>query len=725
MKTRTRIVWGVALAIAIAGCSQDPVQPSAEVNKTEAAIPALNYPVTKTVELVETLHGVDIADPYRWLESDIREDSAVASWVAAENAVTLQYLEGLKGRERFSARLSELWNFERYRLPLKRGNRYFNRVNNGLQNQFVLYVRDGLDGEPRAIIDPNTWSDDGTIALAAYEPSPDGSMVLYAKQDGGSDWKTLKVLDVNSGVVLEDTIRQVKFISLFWAENGTGFYYSRFPEPKDGSTFQSLNNNQALYFHTLGTEQTKDIRIYARPDNPNDIMQAEMTDDGHYLVIYVSQGTDPVYEILTLDLTNANASPKVLIKGFENEYSLAGSVGTTLAFRTDRDAPRGRLVAIDVDNPAEENWRELVAQSEHVLTDASLVGDKFVLSWLEDVKSVIRLYDLNGGALGEVTLPGLGSAFGFEGEAGDVETFFAFSSFNYPTTIFRLDVATGKCVPFLKPEMTFEPETVAVDQVFYSSKDGTRIPMFLVSRKDLDMTTPSPTILYGYGGFNWSQTPRFSVSVLTWVDMGGVYAVANLRGGGEYGKKWHDAGKLDNKQNVFDDFVAAAEHLIAEGVTSRKNLTISGASNGGLLVGAVMNQRPDLFAVGLPAVGVMDMLRFNQFTAGRLWVDDYGDPGVAHDFEVLHAYSPYHNIQDGVDYPAILVTTADTDDRVVPGHSFKYTARLQALKTGPMPHLIRIETRAGHGSGKPTDKIIAEKADQWAFAAFHTGLEVE
>lgn len=707
-----------ALAL-ISGCAEEgaPGEVKGEYQSRQGA--NLTYPETETVEQTDTYHGVDVADPYRWLEDDVRESEAVAEWVAAQNKVTFDYLKTLDHREAIEKQLGRFWDYEKYTLPSKEGDYTFYRRNDGLQNQYVLYVQDE-GGEPRILLDPNEWSEDGATALAGYAPSPDGSMVAYLIQDGGSDWRTVKVVETATGEERTDNLEWVKFSGLDWAKDGSGFYYSRYPAPEEGEEFQSLNLNQAVYFHTLGEPQSQDRLVYARPGSPDHGFAASVSSDGATLVITVWKGTDEKYEVVLIDLTDPDAEPVDLVSGFHSDYSYIATADGKHYFRTDDGAPRSKIVAVPA---ARGPWEEVVPESEAVLTSVNIVGGKIVTEYMEDVKSVVRLFALDGGASGAVDLPGVGSAYGFGGEPDDMETFYGYESFNQPDTIYRLDMATGESSVYKQAQTAFSPDDYVVEQVFYPSKDGTQVPMFIAHRKDLDMSKPQPTLLYGYGGFNVSLTPGFSVTRMAWMEMGGVFALANLRGGGEYGKDWHNAGRLLNKQNVFDDFIAAGEYLVAEGVTSSSKLAIQGGSNGGLLVGTVVNQRPDLFAAGLPAVGVMDMLRFNQFTAGRFWVDDYGDPANEDDFGNLLAYSPYHNIQSGVEYPAILVTTADTDDRVVPGHSFKYAAALQAADIGNQPHLIRIETRAGHGSGKPTDKIIEEYADLWAFIAYHTELE--
>ncbi|MFV1920055.1 prolyl oligopeptidase family serine peptidase [Sphingomonas sp. MJ1 (PH-R8)] len=682
----------------------------------------MSYPETRRVDQVDKLFGEKVEDPYRWLENDVRTDPEVAAWVAAQNRVTDAYLATLPGRSIFKERLRTLIDYERFGLPTKKGGRYFYTRNSGVQNQSVLYVRDTLDGPGRVLIDPNGWAADGATALSEWVPSENGRLIAYGIQDGGTDWRTLKVLDVATGKPLEDEVKWAKFTAVAWAHNGSGFFYSRFPEPEQGAAFQALNLNHALYFHKIGTPQSADIKVYSTPDKPKQSHVGQVTDDGKWLVITTSEGTDNRYEITLVDLTDARMRPRTLVRGLENSWDLAGNIGSTFYFVTDKDASRGRIVAIDA-AASTDRLREIVPQDEATLQGAKITGGKLMASYLVDAKTEVRRYTLNGARDGAVPLPGIGTASGFGGDQDDPETFFAFTSFATPTTIYRYDVRTGQATPWQTPKVAFNPADYDVAQRFYGSKDGTRVPMFLVRKKGT--TGPAPTLLYGYGGFNSSVLPAFSSNRLAWLEQGGVLAVANIRGGGEYGKAWHDGGRLANKQNVFDDFIAAAEDLIAQGDTTKQQLVIQGGSNGGLLVGAVVNQRPDLFAAALPAVGVMDMLRFDRFTAGRYWVDDYGNPAEEADFKALRAYSPYHNIRKGKDYPAILATTADTDDRVVPGHTFKYVAALQAAKIGDKPHLVRIETRAGHGSGKPTDKVIEEYADLWAFAARWTGMEVK
>ncbi|MCC6828409.1 MAG: S9 family peptidase [Novosphingobium sp.] len=551
-------------------------------------------------------------------------------------------------------------------------------------------------------------------------------MWVYSVQDGGSDWRILRVLDAATGKPLADEVRWAKFTDLAWV-GSEGFLYSRFPEPKQGEAFQALNYDQAVYFHRIGTSQAEDRLVFATPDHPERGHTAQVTQDGRLAIIYSHIGTDARYELHVIDLAargRARWQARPLVTGFDHDWRLVDGMGQSLWFVTNRDAPRYRLVAIDLAQ-RKAQWRELVAQSAETLERGSIVGTQLILSYLKDASTRAVIFDLAGKTVRTIALNGIGTVSGFEGRPGDPETFYSFSSFNQPPTIYRMNLATGRSAPFAAPKLRFDPRDYDVDQQFYSSKDGTRVPMFIVRRKSVAAAGKAvPTLLYGYGGFDVSLTPGFSAVRMAWLEAGGAFALANLRGGGEYGRDWHDAGRGANKQNVFDDFIAAGEYLIGQGITPKRGLAIQGGSNGGLLVAAVVNQRPDLFAAANPQVGVMDMLRFDRFTAGRYWVDDYGHPDREADFRVLRAYSPYHNIRAGVAYPAVLVTTADTDDRVVPGHSFKYTAALQAAALGDKPHLIRIETRAGHGSGKPTDKAIAEGADILAFLAHWSGLAV-
>ena len=695
--------------------------PQAATTET-APMKTIAYPTTQRQDVTYEVGSLSVEDPYRWLENDVREDPAVAAWVEAQNEVTFDYLERLPGKAWFEQRMTQLYDYERIGTPVRRENRYFYSKNDGLQPQSVLYVRDGLNGSERVLIDPNLWSEDGATALAGSSASEDGSMLAYMVQDGGSDWMTIRVIDVNSGEVLDDTIEWVKFSGLSWAKDGSGFYYSRFPAAEDAGKFTGLNTDQTIYFHEIGTPQSEDVAIYARPDNPELNNTASVSDDGDWLIVTSSSGTDEAYEISLIDISGATpGEPRVIVPGFEYDYSYVGNDGDTFYFRTNEDAPRLKLVALDLSGDKVVS-RDVIPQSDATLDGVTLVGGRLVAGYLRDAQAEIRVFEKDGSPVRTVDLPGIGSANGFGGDPDNSETFYSYSSFATPTTVYRYDVATGENEVWAAPEVAFDPADYTTEQVFYTSKDGTRVPMFITRKKGT--RGPVPTLLYGYGGFNISVTPGFNPVRLAWLDAGGAYAVANIRGGGEYGKAWHDAGRLMNKQNVFDDFAAAGEWLKANGVTTQGGLAIEGRSNGGLLVGASINQRPDLFDAGHAAVGVMDMLRFDRFTAGRYWVDDYNRPQQEADARYNLTFSPYHNVRAEVDYPAVLVTTADTDDRVVPGHSFKYAAMLQE-KAGPgdEPLLIRIETRAGHGAGKPTDKIIEEASDVAAFLAYHTGLK--
>ncbi|UYY58407.1 prolyl oligopeptidase family serine peptidase [Sphingomonas sp. S2-65] len=711
-----RTLFALPLLFVSPALAQTASEPSAPMTK-----PA--YPQTRRVDVVEQQFGVKVADPYRWLENDVRGDKEVAAWVAAQNQVTNAYLATLPGRQLFAQRIKTLFNYERFGVPVKKGGRYFYSHNSGLQNQAVLWVRDQLNGQGRVLIDPNGWSKDGATALAEWLPSEDGKLLAYSIQDGGTDWRTIKVLDTATGKDTGDEIGWAKYtMGVSWAKDGTGFFYSRYPEPPAAEKFQATSENQKVFFHKLGTPQSADRLVYATPENPKLGHYAGITDDGRYLVIGTTEGTDNRNMVHVVDLSDPSWTPRTIIGRLENDWSAIGNQGSRLFFSTNAGAPRDRIVSIDLNDPS-LTPKEIVPEQKETLAGASIVGGRLVLNYMVDAKTEVRRYTLDGKAEGKVTLPGIGTASGFGGEVDDPETFFAFTSFNYPTTIFRYDVKTGQATPWAQPKVAFDPSQYKVEQRFFASKDGTKVPMFVVRKATT--TGPAPTLLWGYGGFNVPYTPSFSAARVAWMEQGGVFVLANIRGGGEYGKAWHDGGRLANKQNVFDDFIGAGEYLIREGISGKNQLAIQGGSNGGLLIGAVVNQRPDLFAAALPAVGVMDMLRFDRFTAGRYWVDDYGYPSKEADFKRLYAYSPYHNIKGGRDYPAILVTTADTDDRVVPGHSFKYTAALQAADIGDKPHLARIETRAGHGSGKPTDKIIEETSDLYAFAAKWTGMDVK
>ena len=682
---------------------------------TQASDRRIQYPETKRVDHVDVYHGVKVADPYRWLEDDVRTSQAVADWVKAENKVTFGYLRNLPGRKRLTSRLTDLWNYEKFSAPIKVAGRYFFSKNNGLQNQYVLYMQDSLDAKPEVLIDPNTWSQDGTIAMAGTAFSDDGKYLAYGIQDGGSDWRTWRVMEIDTKKILDDELNWVKFSNISWTTDGKGFFYTRYDAPQKGAKFQSLNMNQKLMYHRVGTPQKEDVLVYRRPDQPAWGFNTDVSEDGRYLLITVWKGTDDRYRVMYKDLTEPYGMPIDLIDNFEKEYTFVGNDGPTFFFKTDWNAPMGRVIAIDIRKPAKENWKEVIPESKNVLRGVGIVGNLFVANYLKDARTGVKMFQLDGRFVREVQFEGIGSASGFGGKQTDMETFYSFSSFATPPSIYRYDMITGKSTLFKRAQVKFHPENYTVKQIFYSSKDGTRVPMFIAHKKGLKLNGNNPTLLYGYGGFNIPLTPRFSVARMAWMEMGGIFAMPNLRGGGEYGEKWHKAGTKLQKQNVFDDFIAAAEYLIREKYTRKEKLAIQGGSNGGLLIGACMTQRPDLYGACLPAVGVMDMLRFQKFTAGRFWVDDYGSSDNPEEFEALRAYSPYHNIKVGTSYPPTLITTADTDDRVVPGHSFKFAAAIQAAQSGSHPVLIRIETRAGHGSGKPTSKRIEEIVDSYSF----------
>ncbi len=679
----------------------------------KAAGMKLIYPDSPRTDHVDEYHGAKVPDPYRWLEEvDSPETKA---WVAAQNKVTFGFLEQIPQRGKIKDRLTQLWDFERFGMPEKRGDRYFYTRNDGLQNQAVLYVADSLDATPRVLLDPNKLSADGTVALAGWTASEDGKLLAYGLAGAGSDWREWKVRDVATGIDLPDQVKWVKFAGASWATDGSGFYYSRYDEPKPGEQYTGINYFQKLFFHRLGDPQANDKLIYERSDQKEWGFDGSVTEDGRYLIISVWRGSERKNQIFYFDLRQPDAAVVELITGFDAEFDFVGNDGGSFWFATDFDAPLRRLVAVDVTQPERTKWRTVIPESRDVLEGVGLVGDRFCALYLQDASSRVKVFDLAGAPVREVELPAIGSASGFGGRRSNNETFYSFTSFVDPGSIYRYDVVTGESRVFRRPKLGFQPTDFETKQVFVTSKDGTRVPMFVTHRRGLKLDGGNPTILYAYGGFNISQTPSFSVSNLVWLERGGVFAVANLRGGGEYGRTWHEAGMRDHKQNVFDDFIAAAEWLIANKYTRSEKLAIRGGSNGGLLVGAVMTQRPELFGAALPAVGVMDMLRYHKFTIGWAWAGEYGSSDQADEFRTLRAYSPLHNLRPGTKYPATMVTTADHDDRVVPGHSFKFAAALQHAHGGDSPVLIRIETRAGHGAGTPTTKLIESAADALTF----------
>jgi prolyl oligopeptidase len=671
------------------------------------------YPETRKAEQVDDYHGVRVTDPYRWLEDDNAAETK--AWVEAQNKVTFGYLEQIPERKAIKERLTKLWNYERYGIPFKEAGRYFFTKNNGLQNQSVLYTANSLEAEPRVLLDPNKLSADGTAALSGYDVTDDGTLMAYGVATAGSDWQEWKVRDVRQAEDLSDHIKWVKFSGASWTKDGKGFFYSRYDAPKAGEQLKGVNYFQKLYFHRLGTPQSDDLLVYHRPDQKEWGFGGFDTEDGKYLIISVSQGTDTRNRVFYKDLQAPDSKVVELLNDFDAEYSFIDNDGPLFWFRTDLKAPRGRVIAIDITKPERANWKEIIPQAAETLRGVNMLNDQFVASYLQDAHSQVKIFSRDGKFVREIELPGIGTVSGFGGKRKDTETFYSFTSFTTPGTIYRYDLKTGASTVFRQPKVECDPSAYETKQVFYRSKDGTRVPMFITHKKGQKLDGNNPTLLYGYGGFNISITPSFSVPNLVWLEMGGTYAVPNLRGGGEYGEDWHQGGMKLKKQNVFDDFIAAAEWLIANKYTSPAKLAISGRSNGGLLVGACMTQRPELFGATLPGVGVMDMLRFHKFTIGWAWTSDYGSADSPEEFKALQAYSPLHNLKPGAKYPATLVTTADHDDRVVPAHSFKFTARIQECQAGEKPVLIRIETRAGHGAGKPTTKIIEESADQLAF----------
>ncbi len=692
-----------------------PSPAAAPLAASSPGAPALRYPETRRDAVVDDYFGVAVPDPYRWLEDDDAEETR--AWVQAQRSVTESFLAAIPERPAIRARVERLWDHERFSRPEKKGGRYFYLRNSGLQPQEVLHVADDPMRPGRVLLDPNLLSKDGTVALSSWSVTDDGRLLAYAVSEAGSDWLTWRVREVGSGADRPDLVRWAKFGGAAWRKDGSGFYYARFPEPRSGQELKGVNLNHQVHFHRLGTPQARDRLVFARPDQPEWGFGPEVSDDGRWLVITAWKGTNPETAVFVQDLRRRGARPRPFLDEMDAAYEVVGNRGDTFLVRTDKDAPRGRLLAIRLGRAAPGDWKEIIAQAPRrdVLEQVTLVGGRLFALWMRDVKSAVEVYDLDGRKTGEVALPDVGTAAGFRGRDDDRETFYLFTGFTAPATIYRLDVGTLASTVFRRPTVDFDPTAFETEQVFYPSKDGTRIPMFLVRRKELARDGRNPTILYGYGGFRAALPPTFSASRIAWLEMGGLLAVANLRGGDEYGKEWYDAGRLGNKQNVFDDFIAAAEWLVANGWTSTGKLAANGGSNGGLLVGAAMTQRPDLFGAAVPEVGVLDMLRFHRFTIGWAWKSDYGSSETRDGFETLMRYSPLHALRPGTRYPATLVTTADHDDRVVPAHSFKFTAALQAAQAGDAPVLARIETRAGHGAGKPTRKRIEEQADVYAF----------
>ncbi|MEZ2235223.1 prolyl oligopeptidase family protein [Microcoleus sp.] len=682
----------------------------------------LSYPTTRKIDQTDDYHGVPVSDPYRWLENPDSEETQ--AWVEAQNAVTFGYLQEIPAREKIKQRLTQLWNYERYGIPFKEGDRYFYYKNDGLQNQSILYTLTSLDGEPQVLIDPNTLSEDGTVALGGIAISEDGKFMAYGLSTSGSDWQDWKVRDVETGADLSDHLNWLKFSGASWTHDGKGFFYSRYDEPNEKSKHEDVNYYQKLFYHRLGTPQSEDVLIYDRPDQKEWGFSADVTEDGKYLIISVWRGTDPQNLIFYKDLTAPESAVVELINEFEAEYNFIDNDGSVFWFKTDLNAPLGRVIAIDINNPPapsldkegiQGGFTEIIAEAAETLEGIGILNNQFVTSYLKDAYTQLKIFNLDGSFVRQIALPGIGSAGGFGGKRYETETFYAYTSFTTPNTIYSYNMLTDESKIYRQPKVDFNPDDYETKQVFYPSKDGTEVPMFITHKKGLQLDGNNPTYLYGYGGFSISLTPSFSVSRVVWLEMGGVYVTACLRGGGEYGEAWHQAGTKLNKQNVFDDFISAAEWLIANKYTQPAKLAIAGGSNGGLLVGACMTQRPELFGAALPAVGVMDMLRFHKFTIGWAWTSEYGSPENAAEFPTIYGYSPLHNLKPGTAYPATMITTADHDDRVVPAHSFKFASALQEMHGGEKPVLIRIETKAGHGAGKPTAKVIEELADEWAF----------
>ncbi len=681
----------------------------------------LVYPQTAQAEQSDNYHGVEIKDPYRWLENPDSDETR--AWVKAQNEVTTGYLETIAARDKIQQRLTQLWNYEKYGSPFKRGQGYFYFKNDGLQNQSVLYTLNSLDDEGKVLLDPNTLSEDGTVALAGLSISDDGNWMAYGLSNAGSDWVEYRVRNIATGEDNCDHLKWIKFSGASWTKDHQGFFYSRYDEPNEQTKLEDVNYYQKLYYHRIGTEQAEDTLIYHRPDHKEWGFSGSVTEDGKYLIIGVWLGTDSKNLVFYKNLEQPDSEVVELISEFEASYGVIDHDQDVFWLQTDLNAPKGKVIAINLSNPQKHNWQEIIPEATETLESVGLLNNQFVTDYLKDARSQIKIYDLDGTFVREVELPGIGSAGGFDGKRHDTETFYTFTGFTTPATIYRYDMTTGESKLFRQPQVDFNPDEYQTQQVFYPSKDGTKVPMFITHKKGIELNGNNPTYLYAYGGFNISLTPNFSVGNLIWLEMGGIYAVPNLRGGGEYGEAWHQAGMKEKKQNVFDDFIAAAEWLINQKYTSESKLAIAGGSNGGLLVGACMTQRPDLFAATIPAVGVLDMLRFHKFTIGWAWCSEYGSPENEPDFKTLYAYSPLHNLKSGTAYPATMITTADHDDRVVPAHSFKFAAALQAAHRGDNPVLIRIETKAGHGAGKPTSKIIEEAADKWAFLVANLGME--
>lgn len=703
---------------AISSCNNNPSNtPGKEIKYDEIPV---SYPATVKEDISDDYFGTIVKDEYRWLEYDTAEN--VMQWVKQQNEVTFSYLEKIPFRNQIKKRLEEIYNYNRSSAPIKAGEYYFTYRNSGLQKQSVIYIRKGLNGKDEVFIDPNKLSENGTISIGLSGISKDNKYVAYSKSEAGSDWSEIYIMEIATKQQLPDVIKWCKFSGAEWY--GDGFFYSRYPTPDKGKEYSAKNEYHQVYYHKLGTPQEQDILIFKDNKNPLRYHNVALTEDEKYIIMYVAEGTDG-YEVYYKPTDLKTGGFKPLFTGFKNKSSIIDHQDGWFYVRTDIDAPKYKLVAININKPAKENWKEIIPEKEHLLENVTTAGGKLFAEYLQDVSTHIYQYDYTGKPEREIELPTIGTAGGFDGKKEDTEVFYSFTSFTFPTTIYKYDIASGKSEVYFKPELKFNPDDYEAKQIFYTSKDGTKIPMFIVHKKGLVMDSNRPTMLYGYGGFNVSLNPVFSVSIIPLLENNGVYAMANLRGGGEYGEEWHKAGMLLNKQNVFDDFIAAAEYLINEKYTSPEKLAISGGSNGGLLVGACMTQRPELYKVAFPAVGVLDMLRYHKFTVGFGWIPEYGSSEEEVHFKNLYSYSPLHNLKEGVNYPATMILTGDHDDRVVPAHSFKFAAKLQEVYKGKNPVLIRIETDAGHGAGKPISKIIEETADKWAFMFYNTHSKVE
>lgn len=662
--------------------------------------------------VIDNYHGTQVADPYRWLED--ANAAETLAWVEAQNSLTADYLAAIPVRQKIQQRLTELWDYPKYSVPVKKDGRYFFSKNAGLQNQAVLYIQSRLEGEPVVILDPNTFSEDGTAALTNQAFNRDGTLLAYGVSSRGSDWQEIKIRQVDSGTDYPEVIRWCRFSSIAWRHDNQGFYYNRLPEPGTVPE-EDQSNYSSVYWHMLDTQQSQDILVYERPDAKELSFSPFITEDGTYLMLHVWHGTDPQNRVYYRKVENEDSFIRLLDEA-DASYDFIGNSGTLFYFQTNLDAPRGRIIAINIEQPDRANWRELIPEQDDVIAFVLMVNNQFVVTYLHDAHHQMKIFNLDGGYVGDIPLPALGSIFGISGKPQDTEMFLDFSSFLYAPSVLRYDFPSGTLSLWHGAELDFDSTDYETTQVFYPSKDGTRIPMFLTHKKGLSLDSNNPVLLYGYGGFNVSLTPTFAIGTLAWLENGGVYAAANLRGGGEYGEEWHQAGVLDRKQNVFDDFIAAGEWLIANKYTSSRRLAINGGSNGGLLVAACEVQRPDLFGAVVCQVPVIDMLRYHRFTVGRYWISDYGNAEASPEaFKFLYAYSPLHNVREGVAYPPTLILAADTDDRVVPAHAKKFAATLQAANGGDNPILLHIEMKAGHGLGKPTAKVIEERSDILAF----------